>query len=83
MVSPVKAIGEFAGPAVWLSFLLAGAVAALQGHSLAKFGTYYPSAGGLLAYDRGRYGNGHFTRDHCLAHSGRQRQRHPSRHKSS
>ena len=47
-----------------------GAVAAPQGYSFAKFGTpYYPSAGGLLEYDRGRYGNGHFTRDHCLADS--------------
>ena len=44
------AAGEVAGAAVWLSFLLAGAVAGLQGYSFAKFGSRYPSAGGLLEY---------------------------------
>ena len=44
------AAGEVAGAAVWMSFLLAGAVAALQGYSFAKFGARYPSAGGLLEY---------------------------------
>ena len=44
------AAGEVAGSAVWLSFLLAGIVAALQGYSFAKFGARYPSAGGLLEY---------------------------------
>ena len=41
------AAGEVAGAAVWLSFLLAGFVAALQGYSFAKLGARYPSAGGL------------------------------------
>ena len=44
------AAGEVAGAAVWLSFLLAGIVAGLQGYSFAKLGARYPSAGGLLEY---------------------------------
>ena len=40
------AAGEVAGAAVWLSFLLAGIVAGLQGYSFAKLGAQYPSAGG-------------------------------------
>ena len=44
------AAGEVAGAAVWLSFLIAGAIAALQGYSFAKLGARYPSAGGLLEY---------------------------------
>ena len=39
------AAGEVAGAAVWLSFLLAGVVAGLQGYSFAKLGARYPSAG--------------------------------------
>ena len=42
--------GEVAGAAVWISFLLAGIVAALQGYSFAKLGARYPSAGGFLEY---------------------------------
>ena len=42
------AAGEVAGAAVWVSFLIAGAVAMLQGYSFAKFGARYPSAAGLL-----------------------------------
>jgi amino acid transporter len=55
------AAGEVAGAAVWLSFLIAGAVAALQGYSFAKFGARYPSAGGLLEYVVRGFGNGHVT----------------------
>src|SRR6201987_5603420 len=55
------AAGEVAGAAVWLSFLLAGFVAALQGYSFAKLGARYPSAGGLLEYVAKATGNGHFT----------------------
>src|SRR3954468_4781507 len=55
------AAGEVAGAAVWLSFLLAGAVAGLQGYSFAKFGARYPSAGGLLEYVSRGFGDGHFT----------------------
>ena len=55
------AAGEVAGAAVWLSFLLAGAVAGLQGYSFAKFGAKYPSAGGLLEYVVRGFGDGHIT----------------------
>jgi amino acid transporter len=55
------AAGEVAGSAVWLSFLIAGIVAALQGYSFAKFGARYPSAGGLLEYVAKGFGDGHAT----------------------
>jgi amino acid transporter len=53
--------GEVAGAAVWLSFLIAGAIAALQGYSFAKLGARYPTAGGLLEYVAKGFGDGHFT----------------------
>jgi amino acid transporter len=55
------AAGEVAGAAVWLSFLIAGTVAILQGYSFAKFGARYPSAGGLLEYVARAFGDGHVT----------------------
>jgi amino acid transporter len=55
------AAGEVAGAAVWLSFLIAGAVAALQGYSFARLGARYPSAGGLLEYVAKGFGDGHLT----------------------
>ena len=55
------AAGEVAGAAVWLSFLLAGVVAGLQGYSFAKFGARFPSAGGLLEYVARGFGDGHVT----------------------
>ena len=55
------AAGEVAGAAVWLSFVIAGFVAVLQGYSFAKLGAKYPSAGGLLEYVAKATGNGHFT----------------------
>ena len=55
------AAGEVAGAAVWLSFLLAGVIAALQGYSFAKLGARYPSAGGLLEYVAKGFGDGHVT----------------------
>ncbi len=51
--------GEVAGNAVWLSFVLAGIIAALQGYSFARLGSHYPSAGGLLEYVNKGYGDGH------------------------
>ena len=57
--SLLGAAGEVAGAAVWLSFLLAGVVAGLQGYSFAKFGARYPSAGGMLEYVARGFGNGH------------------------
>ncbi|MCZ7536269.1 MAG: APC family permease [Acidimicrobiia bacterium] len=53
--------GEVAGAAVWISFLMAGGVAGLQGYSFARFGARYPSAGGLLEYVVRGFGNGHVT----------------------
>src|SRR3974390_2749570 len=55
------AAGAIAGAAVWLSFLIAGFIAALQGYSFAKLGARYPTAGGLLEYVAKATGNGHFT----------------------
>jgi amino acid transporter len=57
--SLLGAAGEVAGAAVWLSFMIAGAIALLQGYSFAKFGARYPSAGGLLEYVIRGFGNGH------------------------
>ncbi len=59
--SLLGAAGEVAGAAVWLSFLIAGGVAGLQGYSFAKFGARYPSAGGLLEYVVRGFGDGHVT----------------------
>jgi amino acid transporter len=50
--------GTVAGSAVWLSFLLAGIVAALLGYSVVKLGVRYPSSGGLIAYLLQGFGNG-------------------------
>jgi amino acid transporter len=59
--SLLGAAGEVAGAGVWLSFLIAGAIALLQGYSFAKFGARYPSAAGLLEYVVRGLGNGHVT----------------------
>ena len=59
--SLLGAAGEVAGAAVWISFLIAGAVAGLQGYSFAKFGARYPSAGGMLEYVSRGFGDGHVT----------------------
>jgi amino acid transporter len=50
--------GAVAGAAVWLSFLLAGVVAALLGYTVVKLGVRYPSSGGLIAYAMEGFGNG-------------------------
>ena len=55
------AAGAVAGSAVWLSFLIAGAIAGLQGYSFAKLGSVYPSGGGLLHYLAKGLGDGHVT----------------------
>jgi amino acid transporter len=57
--SLLGAAGEVAGAAVWLSFLIAGAIALLQGYSFARFGARYPSAGGMLEYVHRGFGDGH------------------------
>ena len=53
--------GEVAGSAVWLSFVLAGVIAAFQGYSFAKLGARYPSAAGLLEYVSASFGSAHVT----------------------
>ena len=50
--------GAVAGAAVWLSFLLAGVVAALLGYAIVKLGVRFPSSGGLIAYLVEGFGNG-------------------------
>src|SRR5262245_12932139 len=59
--SLLGAAGEVAGAAVWLSFLIAGAVAMLQGYSFSKFGARFPSAAGMLEYVLRGYGDGHIA----------------------
>ena len=55
------AAGAVAGSAVWVSFLVAGGIAGLQGYSFAKLGATYPSGGGMLAYLAQGFGEGHVT----------------------
>ncbi len=59
--SLLGAAGEVAGSAVWISFVLAGAVAGLQGYSFGKLGARYPAAGGMLEYVNKGFGGGHAT----------------------
>jgi amino acid transporter len=59
--SLLGAAGEVAGAAVWLSFLIAGCIAALQGYSFAKLGARYPSAAGMIEYVSRGFGGGHVT----------------------
>jgi len=51
-------VAVVAGSAVWLSFLLAGIVAALLGYTVVKLGVRFPSSGGLFAYLMEGFGNG-------------------------
>ena len=53
--------GTIAGTAVWVSFLIAGVIAMLQGYSFAKLGTRYPSQGGTIEFLVQGFGNGHVT----------------------
>ena len=50
--------GTVAGAAVWISFLLAGGIAALLGYVVVKLGVRYPSKGGFVAYLVEAFGNG-------------------------
>lgn len=49
--------GAIAGAAVWVSFLIAGAMSAALGYTLVKFGQRYPSSGGLIVYLLYGYGS--------------------------
>src|SRR6186713_1031416 len=53
--------GAVAGSAVWLSFLIAGMVAGLQGYAVAKLGARYPSSGGIVTFLLEGYGRGHIA----------------------
>lgn len=53
--------GTIAGTAVWLSFLIAGVIAMLQGYSFVRLGARYPSKGGTIEYLVQGFGNGHLT----------------------
>ncbi|WP_426623419.1 APC family permease [Leifsonia sp. McL0607] len=55
------AAGAVAGAAVWLSFLIAGIIALLQGYSFAKLGARYPSGGGILTFLSKGFGEGHIA----------------------
>jgi amino acid transporter len=57
--SLLGAAGEVAGSAVWISFVLAGIIASLQGYSFAKLGARYPTAAGMLEYVNQAFGRGH------------------------
>ena len=59
--SLLGAAGEIAGAAVWLSFLVAGGIAMLQGYSFAKLGATFPSAAGMLEYVGRGFGKGHVS----------------------
>jgi amino acid transporter len=50
--------GAVAGSAVWISFLLAGVIAALLSYVVVKMGVRYPSRGGFVAYLVEAFGNG-------------------------
>ena len=53
--------GQVAGSAVWISFVLGGAVATLLGYVVAKLGATYPSSGGIVTFLRLGFGRGHLT----------------------
>lgn len=53
--------GAIAGTAVWVSFLVGGLIALLQGYSFSKLGARYPSAGGIIDWIVRGYGSGLFT----------------------
>jgi amino acid transporter len=53
--------GAIAGAAVWVSFLVGGIIALLQGYSFAKLGARYSSAGGMIDWIVRGYGSGLFT----------------------
>ena len=59
--SLLGAAGEVAGAAVWVSFLLAGVIAGLQGYSFAKLGARIRRPAGLLEYVGQGFGDGHLT----------------------
>jgi amino acid transporter len=53
--------GAVAGSAVWISFLIAGIIATLQGYAIAKLGARYPSSGGIVTFLLEGFGRGRLT----------------------
>ncbi len=53
--------GAIAGSAVWISFVVGGAIALLSGYSFGRLGARYPVAGGLVEYLVQAYGVGRFS----------------------
>jgi amino acid transporter len=53
--------GAVAGSAVWISFLIAGGIATLQGYAIAKLGATYPSSGGIVTFLLKGFGPGRLT----------------------
>ena len=53
--------GAIAGSAVWISFVIGGAVALLSGYSIGRLGARYPSAGGVVEYLVQAFGVGRFS----------------------
>jgi amino acid transporter len=53
--------GAVAGSAVWVSFLVAGVIATLQGYGVAKMGARFPSSGGIVTFLIQGFGRGHVT----------------------
>ncbi len=53
--------GTIAGAAVWVSFLIGGIIALLQGYSFAKLGARYPSRGGMISWLVRGFGPGLFS----------------------
>ncbi len=51
--------GSVAGAAVWISFLMAGVIAALQGYSFGRLGAKFPSGSGMIEYVSRGFGDGH------------------------
>jgi amino acid transporter len=53
--------GTIAGAAVWVSFLIGGIIALLQGYSFAKLGARFPSRGGMISWLVRGFGSGLFS----------------------
>ena len=54
-------VGEAAGTAMWVSFLVGGVVALMSTYSYAKLGARYPSAGGAVEFLVKGFGDGVLT----------------------
>jgi amino acid transporter len=53
--------GTIAKSAVWISFLIGGAVALLSGYSMGRLGARFPAAGGVVEYLVQGFGVGRFS----------------------